>query len=319
MKDIRISLIAFYILAPVFLAARIIQQFFLIDPQTGFYVSEYENIASAISWSFAAVFVILFLLAVFSPKICVAAPKKSTPLGCGAFALAAALFFDSSMALVSSSEGRLSLIVAAAAFISAICFVWYGLSLVTDVKFPQFMTLFPVIWGLVNLIAQFMRYTGQSSIADYNISTVTMCLVLFTLLSHSKLVTGMVSRKETIIMCGIGLATAFFCLIDTLPTYIALVMGKANVLIHDKSIASPTILVMAIYLLIFIHTLRKADPHKAEPADETDESEKADADADMLFSADGETGTADFSTIEAELDKFDTLEDISTDGYSENG
>lgn len=318
MKDIRISLVAFYILAPVFLAARIIQQFFLIDPTTGFYLSEYENIASAISWSFAAVFLILVLLSAFSPKICLTPPKKSAALGCGAFALAAALFFDSSMALVSSSEGKLSILVAAAAFISAICFVWYGMSLVTDIKFPQFMMLFPVIWGLVNLIAQFIRYTGQSSIVDYNISTVTMCLVLLTLLSHSKVVTGIISRRETVIICGIGLATAFFCLADTLPTYVAIIMGRANELIHDKSIASPTILIMALYLLIFIHTLKRAEPNEADQAYETEESEEVYADTAVLLSADIEAGVADFNIAEDKTEKTDLPGDIATDAFSED-
>ncbi len=136
----------------------------------------------------------------------------------------------------------------------------YGLSLVTDIKFPQFMVLFPVFWAIIDLISQFMRYRGQSQIIDYVISTVTMCLVLYTLLTHAKMVTGNISRRQSVIIVGIGLSTAFFCIINTVPTFIAMLMGKTETLIHDKAVATPTVFVMAIYLLVFIHSLKKAEP-----------------------------------------------------------
>ncbi len=112
MKDIRISLAAFYILTPVLTVARVLQQFYLIEADTGFYSVEGELAAKAISWSFVGMLAILLLLSLLAPKTCLAAPKKSVPLGCACFALAAALFFDSSMALVNISGGRLNLVVA---------------------------------------------------------------------------------------------------------------------------------------------------------------------------------------------------------------
>lgn len=259
MKDIRISLAAFYVITPIIAVLRVFQQFFMIDPDTGFYVAEYAPIASFISWTFLAVFALFLLLSVFSPKICLEAPKKSNTLGCAAFAVAAALFFDSAKSLILVSDNKLNLLIVIFAIASALCFVWYGLSLVCEIEFPKFMIIFPIFWALIDLISQFIRYTGQSSIIDYIISTVTMCLILFTLLSHSKIVTGITSRKETVIMVGFGLTTALFCIVDTLPTFIAILMGKSATLIHDRSVATPTIFMLAIYLPIFIHSMKKAN------------------------------------------------------------
>ncbi len=260
MKDIRISLVAFYVLTPLLTAARIVQQFLLIDAETGFYTAEGEFIAKIISWTFVGAFVILLLLAFLTPKICFAAPKKSVPLGIASFALAAAMFFDSAIGLMNLNGGKLNLAVAVLGALSAASFVMYGLSHVTEVSFPSFLALFPVFWAIIDLIAQFMRYTGQSSIIDYTVSTVTMCLVLYSLLTHSKMVIGEVSRKLTIAIIGVGLTAALFCIINTVPTLIATVMGKANTLIHDKTIATPTVFVMAVYLLVFIHSMKKAEP-----------------------------------------------------------
>ncbi len=275
MKDIRISLVAFYIIAPLLTVARVIQQFFLIEPETGFYVSETAFIANVISWSFAGMLILTVLLAIFNPKTVLAAPKKSKLLGGAAFALAAAMFYESAVALMSISGNALNIAITLLALLSAICFVWYGTSLVTDIKFQQFMMLFPVFWAIVSLIAKFIRYTGQSSIIDYTISTVTMCLVVYTLLAHSKIVIGTLSCKQTVIITGVGLSAVFFIIIDSLPTFIATVIGKQN-LIHDKSVASLTLLVLGIYLMIFIHSLCKYEPVEVAEGDEIDGTEPLD-------------------------------------------
>ncbi len=263
MKDVRISFIAFYVIAPVLVAARVLQQFFLIDASTGFYVKELVPTATVISWSFAVFLVIMLLLAFLSPKVMLTAPKKSKPLAVASFALAAAMFFDSAFSFISAADNLFNLILSICTLAAAVCFVWYGLSLMSDIEFPSIMMLFPVIWAAVALIMQFIRYTGQSQTIDYIVSTVAMCLTLVTMLSVAKITTGEVSRKQSRIMLGIGLSAAFFCLIDTLPTYIAMIMGKKDDYIHDASVASPTLLVFAIFIPIFVHSLVKYRPSNA--------------------------------------------------------
>ena len=76
-------------------------------------------------------------------------------------------------------------------------------------------------------------------------------------------------------MLSVGLSTALFCMIDTLPTFIATIIGQANNLIHDKSIVSPTVFIYGIYILIFIHLLKNG--HSAdEESNEIDDSEISD-------------------------------------------
>ena len=65
-------------------------------------------------------------------------------------------------------------------------------------------------------------------------------------------------------MLSVGLSTALLCMIDTLPTFIATIIGQANNLIHDKSIVSPTVFIYGIYILIFIHLLKKDDSANEE-------------------------------------------------------
>ena len=259
MKDYRFSLITFYAFAPILILARIVQQFLLIDSKTGFYVSEFEGIAAVISWLFAAFPIILILITAFGSKVKVKAPTYSIPLGCSSFALGAALFFDSAVSLSNAAKGGLTIALAITSFASAICFIWHGLSLVSDIKFSKIMMVFPVIWGLINLIAQFIRCTGQSAIVDYKISIVTLSFMLFAMLTQAKIIVNKTNKNQSANMIAVGLSTSLFCLIDTLPTFIATIIGQANNLIHDKAIASPTVFIYGIYILFFLHSLKKDD------------------------------------------------------------
>ena len=259
MKDYRFSLMTFYAFAPLLVLARIVQQFLLIDSKTGFYVSEFEEIAAVISWLFAAFPLILILITALGSKVKVKAPTHSIPLGCSSFALGAALFFDSAVSLSNAAKGGLTIALAISAFASAICFIWHGLSLVTDIKFTKIVMVFPVIWGLINLIAQFIRCTGQSAIVDYKISIVTLSFMLFAMLTQAKIIVNKTNKNQSATMIAVGLSTSLFCLIDTLPTFIATIIGQANNLIHDKTIVSPTVFIYGIYILIFLHSLKKDD------------------------------------------------------------
>ena len=275
MKNYRFSMITFYAFAPLLVIARIIQQFLLIDSNTGFYVTDFEGIAAVISWLFAAFPLILILITALGTKEKVTTPTRSLSLGCASFALGAALFFDSAVSLSNAAKGGLTIAIAISAFAAATCFIWHGLSLVADIKFANAMMIFPVIWGLINLIAQFIRYTGQSAIVDYKISIVTLCFVLYSMLTQSKIIVGKSSKNQSAIMLSAGLSTALFCMIDTLPTFIATIIGQANNLIHDKSIVSPTVFIYGIYILIFIHLLKNG--HSAdEESNEIDDSEISD-------------------------------------------
>ena len=264
MKDYRFSLITFYAFAPILILARIVQQFLLIDSKTGFYVSEFEGIAAVVSWLFAAFPIILILITVFGSKVKVKAPTYSIPLGCSSFALGAALFFDSAVSLSNAAKGGLTIALAITSFASAICFIWHGLSLVSDIKFSKIMMVFPVIWGLINLIAQFIRCTGQSAIVDYKISIVTLSFMLFAMLTQAKIIVNKTNKNQSATMIAVGLSTSLFCLIDTLPTFIATIIGQANNLIHDKAIASPTVFIYGIYILFFLHSLKKDDSTNEE-------------------------------------------------------
>lgn len=264
-------MITFYAFAPLLVIARIIQQFLLIDSKTGFYVTEFEGIAAVISWLFAAFPLILILITALGTKVKVTAPTRSLSLGCASFVLGAALFFDSAVSLSNAAKGGLTIALAISAFAAAICFVWHGLSLVTDIKFANAMMIFPVVWGLINLIAQFIRCTGQSAIIDYKISIVTLCFVLYSMLTQSKIVVGKSSKNQSAIMLLVGLSTALFCMIDTLPTFIATIIGQANNLIHDKSIVSPTVFIYGIYILLFIHLLKNDDSADEEIDGNVDE------------------------------------------------
>ncbi|MBQ5596968.1 MAG: hypothetical protein IIU66_00575, partial [Clostridia bacterium] len=102
----------------------------------------------------------------------------------------------------------------------------------------------------------------------------------------------------TVAIIGAGLAASLFCLINTVPTVIATVMGKANTLIHDKSIATPTIFVMAIYLIVFIHSLKKVEPTlEIEETDEETEEAVLEPDTTVL------------KTTEPEISQSETTEE----------
>ena len=272
MKNYRFSMITFYAFAPLLVIARIIQQFLLIDSKTGFYVTEFKGIAAVISWLFVAFPLILILITALGTKVKVVAPTRSLPLGYASFALGAALFFDSAVSLSNAAKGGLTIALAISSFVAAICFIWHGLSLVTDIKFVNAMMIFPVVWGLINLIVQFIRCTGQSAIIDYKISIVTLCFVLYSMLTQSKIIVGKSSKNQSAIMLSVGLSTALLCMIDTLPTFIATIIGQANNLIHDKSIVSPTVFIYGIYILIFIHLLKKDDSANEENNETTDDT-----------------------------------------------
>lgn len=254
----------FYISAPLLLVARVLQQFYMIDPETGFYLDTLGSIGKVVSVMCFVLAAALYILVWLSQPRIRTAPKKGKALALGSFVAALCLLISSAQ-LVVTSTGAKDILVAIFAFPSALCFAWYGASLITSIKYPPVLSVVPIIYGVVRLIATFMNYTGEVTVTDSLFDIATMCFLLIFLYSSGKIICGLKTPRSPILFYASGLSAAFFCTDECLAKAIAAVTGNGDAL-HSVGAFNVTYVGFAIYILLMIHTVSAQSVGKAKKA-----------------------------------------------------
>lgn len=243
----------FYISAPLLLVARVLQQFYMLDPETGFYLDSLGSVGKVVSVMCFVLVAALYILVWLSQPRIKAAPKRGKALAIGSFAAAMCLLISSAQ-LVVTATGAKDVFVAIFAFPSALCFAWYGASLITNIKYPAGMSIVPIIYGVVRLIATFMNYTGEVTVTDSLFDIATMCFLLLFLYSSGKIICGLKTPRSPVMFYASGLSAAFFCIDECLAKTIAAVTGNVDAL-HSVGAFNVTYIGFAIYIILMIHTV----------------------------------------------------------------
>ncbi len=268
--------ILFFISSPILLAARVIQQLYMIDPATGFYLSGFAGIGTAISvMCFALIAITLALVWLSHPQVPVI-PKKSKGLGFSAF-FAATCMIISSVGKLLERAGA-DKIVGILGIAAAIALVYYGVTLFSGADYPGMLTVLPILYSCVRLVIDFIKYTGEVIVTDAVFDVVTMCLVLLFFYTSGKLIAEVDGKRTHILYYSYGLCAAFFCA-DSAFVRIILALTHSNAALHGSGKFDIAFVGLAVYIVASVWVLsdrsRKPAPQavceKTEDATDGDE------------------------------------------------
>ncbi len=244
--------ILFFASAPILLAARVIQQLYMIDPLTGFYQDGFSGVGTAISvLCFALIAVTLAMVWLSHPQV-PEAPAKSVPLGIGAAAAAIGIAANSAGYMMSKATADLA--IGALGIGAAISLAYYAITLFMGRKYPAILTLLPIAYACVRLVICFIKYTGEVTVTDSVFDIATMCLVLLFFYSSGKLISGVAGKRSHILFYSYGLCAAFFCA-DSVFVRIILMLTRSNAALHGAGAIDTSYIGIAIYVVIAVWVL----------------------------------------------------------------
>jgi len=274
---IKTTLVLFFMSLPFALVLRLYQYIGLTDPQTGFYFDNYAVRGNIIFAVFIAVAVLFAALSRTGKLIPAKLIKRSLPLAVGNFFMTAVMLYQAAAvflgveALSATDEvgrqleiGGTLLIVLA--LLSAVYFGLEGRLSLTGAKSIQVLAAFPVIYGIVKLAVCFIRNTGLVSISENLYDIIFLCFTVVFLLLHSRLVAG-IDKEHTIKwVFGIGLATAMFGIICSVPRIFSMLFRLDEVL-RKSSPFDFVYLGLSVYIMVFlIDAAVRKEKLQAEPA-----------------------------------------------------
>ena len=214
----KIQIIGIYIIALCFsIGYRMYQLLHMIDPQTGFYYTEFRNANIGIFVVSTVLSLALVLLGTFvenQPKFTI---KSSKILGGLSFSLSIPAVFMAIKVLSQSQGDKLQISSAIFTFLFAAFMIYYGISLILNKTINKLFCLTPVLFAGIRLAAEFVKYFGLPRIADI-IMYILMLLASFVFWHFFSRYTAEISLKHTIKwMLGFGLLASLLCFTNTLP------------------------------------------------------------------------------------------------------
>ena len=256
--------ILFFISAPVLLAARVIQQLYMIDPLTGFYRDGFAGIGTAITvMCFALIAVTVAMVWLSHPKM-PTVPKKHAGLGIAACIAAMTLIISSIDGIMSMSAANKTIGFLGVA--AAVAIAYYGVTLFSGRKYPAFLTVLPILYACVKLVLDYINYTGEVIVTDAIFNIVTMCLVVLFFYTFGKLAANVGGKRTHILFYSFGLCAAFFCA-DSAFVRIILSLTRSNAALHGSGRLDVEFVGLAVYIVAAVWVLSaqtKPSPETAE-------------------------------------------------------
>lgn len=245
----------FYLGAPVLLAARLLQHFFMIDRTTGFFRDGFAAVGGVVTGGFLVFLVAAFLLCRLARPQESQLPETSRPLAVGAF-LAAGLMLLTTVIRLLTEEGGAAFAVTAMTAVFGCCLTLRGVALLG--KAPHLPVLAPVgtVYCLVRLVVSFAGYAGEVTVADSLFDILAMCLLLLFFNAEGKLLVSLAGERLVSAFFAWGLSGALFCLASALPPVIDL-LTKPGGALRGGPLPDLTYIGFAVYLLIAVHTAQK--------------------------------------------------------------
>lgn len=260
----RAQIVSIYVIALVFsIGYKMFQLLNMIDPQTGFYHTEYKNANTGIFLVSTVLVLALVLLGSFledQPKFTL---KSSKAVGVLSFLLSIPAVIMAVQVVLSSQDNRFQSVSGIFTILFAAFMSYYGYCLFFNKPINMSACLAPVLFAGVRLASEFVKYFGLPRTAEI-IMYILMLLSSF-IFWHcfGRFVAG-VNLKVTIKwMIGFGLLASLFCFTNTLPVlYIeAFKSGTEYRTITDYLYFD---VMQGVYILIFLFFAYKNRGEDAE-------------------------------------------------------
>ena len=231
---------------------------YYIDPKTGFYNGS-SSLATVLNILLIIVTVILLIpMFIKGYKKIEAAPVRSGSIGVISALLTVLFCIDAVHDLYqlfgSSGSGGV-FINAVCGFAAAFFFAFFSLASFHGGK-PALpgAALLPVIWATLHLMIAFMHYTTVVNISEYLFDMLKMVFVMLFFYYHARFAGRVSNSNEIKGMLAFGLPAILFCLVSTLPRYIALAFHH-NVtynLSEDLLFVALSVYIAAILCSVFL-------------------------------------------------------------------
>lgn len=204
-----------------------------IDPATNYYYGN-TNLVNVLNWIliiFTAVLIVpIFLKSAGDFDAFKFSKTKALPVFSAIFAAALCVSSAYEMLMTfSKSGGPGSFAIAVFGFFAAIFFFLFANILFAGKKQDiRLIALLPVLWGIVNLVATFMKLTQVANISVYLYKVLQMVFAVLFLYYHARFAGGVSNRREINGMFAFGLPCAFYGLAATVPYYIAHIINASK-------------------------------------------------------------------------------------------
>ncbi len=258
----------FFLAAPVLLAARVLQQFYMLDAATGFYKDDFGYIGNVISVVCVLLIPALVLVVWLSRPGEIMPNNKSKGLGAASFVAAFCLAISGVTHVINAAHVG-HYILALMSVGTAAVIMLQGISCFTDGKFNGGLSIISILYGLARLIITFMGYTGEVTVTDTVFDIATMCLLLLFLYSSGKIMSEVSGSRTPVLYFACGLSAAFFCVDSVLAPAIAKLL---NFNIHGSNFDVANI-GFAVYIVVMLYVTsgkKAAAPAKEEEANAPD-------------------------------------------------
>ena len=245
------------------LLLRVLQLLVLTDGSTGFgkLGAAYEGLNIAVSALTVLVAAgILVISSFFSKRQPVTAPDTTLSPALSVYSLIFAIYnlFAAGIFLLKGNEiGKpLNTLYLLLLLLSAVFFIFYGISGFGSVKCPKLLSVAPLLLCGYQLIAAFISYTGMANVSDNVYECLFLCCCLFFFLLHGKIISSVDMRRSARLMLPTAWLTILFGLITSVPPIVVAILGGSS-LLHTPIATSVASLFPTIYAALFASALYK--------------------------------------------------------------
>lgn len=255
------GLIVLYLIGlTISLAFRFVQVTEMTDSQTGFLLSQYENINYVIYAAVGVFVLLLILLGVFSDGL-PASRRRSPTLGVSSVIIGLiAVYMAMTMATADASLeiGIMLYVLASLAFGGFM--IYYGVCLISGKRIVSgFVVILPIFAG-VRLAVAFLQYYGLAKTVDIVMEILMMIASLLFWHYFAKYSVDVKPKSTSRWVVGFSLSASLMCFAATLPIYYAKLftqMESVRNMGHDSYFDLATGVFIIIFLITSLHGDKK--------------------------------------------------------------
>lgn len=217
------GLICLYVIGlAICLAFRFVQVTQMTDSQTGFLLSQYENINYVIYAAIGIFVLLLLLLGVFSNGL-PASRRRSPVLGVSSIAMGLIAIF---MAMTMTTDVTVSLEIGIMLYmLTSLAFggymIYYGVCLVSGKRLISGFAVIPVIFAGVRLAVTFLQYYGLAKTIDIVLEILMMIVSLLFWHYFAKYSVDVKPKSTPRWVVGFSLSASLMCFATSIPLYYA--------------------------------------------------------------------------------------------------
>ena len=283
--QILIVSIALLIALPV----RVYQYLNVIDKASGFYTNWLNpTVFGLYGLCLIVVVLVLALSGKGGKKAIYSMPGgKSTSIGISSLVLALAFLFEGGynalrafgisngsiaveQLVLGNNAGKSSfaftLLQALFAVLSAVFFIIFAVSFLSGKgqhKKVKIFAIFPTLWAVSRLMVNFTQTISYRYVSELLFELLMVVFFSLFAVSFAKFLVGALNSRVQMRIFGYGALTIFFTLLNAVPRYIILLMGRQDTLYKSISIFEATDLIIPIFVACFIFAVASKKQFKA--------------------------------------------------------